>query len=86
MVTIQPKQERRDKIKERKAEIAARLDNKIKAELLERLKKGIYPPESVIQVEKEEEQDELEREIATEFVADISDIEDSGKNTKRPIC
>jgi len=78
LVTIQPKQEKRDKINERKAEIAARLDTKIKSELLERLKKGIYPEGSILNVEKEEEEElDNEKELVTEYVADISDIEDS---------
>jgi len=42
LVTVHPKIERREKTREKKALIAAAIENKIKNELVDRLKRGIY--------------------------------------------
>ena len=60
MTTIKKKTERRDKIRELKAEKVARIENQIETELLERLKKGVYGKMYDIEEKKEEEVEEIE--------------------------
>jgi protein MAK16 len=79
---IDTKLERREKVREEKAEKIALIDNKIKSELLERLKQGAYGdmyPTFRTEVwnqvlDQEEVSDEMENE--DEFVADDYEDED----------
>jgi len=85
MVRVHKKVERRERKREARAEKVALIDNKIKAELLERLKQGTYGDiynfrqEAFEEVLDEEEALQEEEEIEPEFVADEyldEDIED----------
>jgi len=85
MVRVHKKVERRERKREARAEKVALIDNKIKAELLERLKQGTYGDiynfrqEAFEEVLDEEEALQEEEELEPEFVADEyldEDIED----------
>lgn len=87
LVGVKPREEKREKAREAKALRIAEIEKKIKSELLDRLKKGIYDKEGIVnlghfkEVLEEEgisdyEEGEEEEEGIEEFVEDVSDIED----------
>mmetsp|Transcript_9603 Transcript_9603/g.18007 ORF Transcript_9603/g.18007 Transcript_9603/m.18007 type:complete len:312 (-) Transcript_9603:256-1191(-) len=91
IMTMPARTEKREKRREAKAEVAARLDKSIENELLERLKSGTYNDiynfpmkqfETALEGEAEaeedledEEEDEEEEEEEVEFVEDYDDME-----------
>lgn len=84
MVPVKKKVERRLKSREKKAEKIAMLEHKIEAELLERLRNGVYPKElyqtedqtqEETELENTEEEDKLEDIVFTEDESEDEDIE-----------
>jgi len=84
MVRIHKKVERRERSREERAEKVAQIDNKIKSELLERLKQGTYGdiynfrPEAWNEVLDDQELSG-EEERGVEYIADFEDDDESQK-------
>ena len=86
MERIHRKTEKREAVREKKAESAAKLEKSIESELLERLKKGTYgdiynfaPEEFNNMLDENEAEMEEEYEDEDEFVEDMGedDVEDA---------
>ena len=80
---IHRKTEKREAVREKKAESAAKLEKSIESELLERLKKGTYgdiynfaPEEFNNMLDENEEEEEIEYEDEDEFVEDLGEEDD----------
>lgn len=89
LVPIKKKAEKRDRIREAKALIAANIENKIEEELMERLKTGVYKDiynynpkvfNKLVGREEEEEQDEEQMEEEADFIAEESEEEQGVAN------
>lgn len=83
MERIHRKTEKREAVREKKAESAAKLEKSIESELLERLKKGTYgdiynfaPEEFNNMLDENEEEMEEELEEEDEFVEDLGEEDD----------
>jgi len=78
MVPVKKKVERRLKSREQKAEKIAMLEHKIEAELLERLRKGVYPKE--LYQTQEETEKETEEQADNESIDDVVFEEDESED------
>ncbi|KAJ3150530.1 ribosome biosynthesis protein [Geranomyces michiganensis] len=74
LIGIKKKVERREARREQKAEAAARLDQSIEKELLERLKKGVYGTDAIVNEKQSAFIGALDR-LADEGEVDVDEIE-----------
>ncbi|TPX42148.1 hypothetical protein SeMB42_g05265 [Synchytrium endobioticum] len=73
LVALKPKTERRERTREQKALTAARLEKAIELELLERLKKGVYGTDGIVNEQQQAFATALDK-ISTD--PDVDDMED----------
>ncbi|KAI8904613.1 hypothetical protein PhCBS80983_g04520 [Powellomyces hirtus] len=79
LIGVKKKIERREARREAKAEAAARLDQNIEKELLERLKKGVYGTDAIVNEKQSAFVGALDR-LADQGELDVDEIEDEDED------